>query len=81
MQHLWVPECLEDKDGVHSPESAVFHKQNIPFSMCGGGDSEKGVEQMQDEPSEWEFLLPPPHSPATFIAAKKSGQNRAAAAE
>lgn len=55
---------------VSQTKQPIFHVWRGRFS--------KGVEQMQDEPSEWEFLcFPPPsvtppraHSPATFIAAK-----------
>lgn len=37
-----VPTSLMlNKNGVHSPKSALFHKQNIPFSMCGRGDLAK----------------------------------------
>lgn len=35
-----------DKNGVYSPKSALFHKQNIPLSMCGGGRFGKAVEQI-----------------------------------
>ena len=53
---------------VSQTKQPIFHVWRGRFS--------KGVEQMQDEPSEWEFLCSPPvtpphaHSPATFIAAR-----------
>lgn len=68
------PWYSKDKGGMHGPKSVMFHKQNIPFYVCSRGRFSEGAEQMQDEPSEWEFLrnsppllprptcIPPPHS-------------------